>query len=142
MILEEVVAFSEEVDAVEYVSFLKSKGCRARIEVRGNANAEELLEGALDDLIAWFEEAAAQSGEEPPELSDDARWFLEGAEKYRRQRDQIADECPWVEFHNEPLSFDSVVEKIEKRRNAEFPFTTRGVACRPLATRVRVRARL
>jgi len=90
MILEEVVAFSEEVDAVEFISFLKSKGCRARIEVRGNANAEELLEGALDDLIAWFEEAAAQSGEESPELSDDARWFLEGAEKYRRQRDQIA----------------------------------------------------
>ena len=90
MILEEVVAFSEEVDAVEFVSFLKSKGCRARIEVRGNANAEELLEGALDDLIAWFEEAAAQSGEEPPELSDDTRWFLDAAEKYRRQRDQIA----------------------------------------------------
>lgn len=90
MILEEVVAFSEEVDAVEFISFLKSKGCRARREVRGIANADDVVEGALDVLIAWFEEAAAQSGEEPPELSDDARWFLEGAEKYRRQRDQIA----------------------------------------------------
>jgi hypothetical protein len=91
MILEEVVAFSEEVDAVEFISFLKSKGCRARREVRGIANADEVVEGALDDLIAWFEEAAAQSEEEePPELSDDARWFRDAAEKYRRQRDQIA----------------------------------------------------
>ncbi|MDI6866221.1 hypothetical protein [Methanoculleus sp.] len=126
MILEEVVNFTEEHDAADFVGFLKSKGCRARREVRGFANADEVLEGSLDDLIACFEKAAAlieEEAEEKPEevseeeASEDALWFRERAERYRRQRDRIVE---LLEGHKPG---DTLYTEDDLKRSQEELFT-------------------
>jgi len=87
MVLEEKVVFGGAGDAAAFIAFLRKKGCPCQKAVQGLVEADEVLTGTLDQVLAWFAEEEKRCEDEGKDR--DAAWFRTARESYGQVRGRV-----------------------------------------------------
>lgn len=88
MILGETITFYEEVDASEFVAFLREKGCPCQQVIKGTIFREELISGTLEQMITLFGKEALRY-DQIGSCEKEVGWFQSHQQKYMDSLEQI-----------------------------------------------------